>query len=444
MEPRHEIGEAIADRYRIASILGHGGSGITYAAEDRETGKRVALKELSLRRLTDWKALELFEREARVLSQLNHPGIPAYLDYFQVDEERDRSFYLVQEIAAGESLAALVESGWRASEGEVRLLAGQILEILSYLHGLTPPVIHRDIKPQNIIRRDDGRLFLVDFGAVQHTYRQTFARGSTVVGTYGYMAPEQFLGQAVPATDLYGLGATLLFVLARTSPADMPQHRLKIDFRSRLDISADLADWLEMMLEPMVEDRFATAKEAIAVLKGDREIVRPQAATLQQPAGSRVVLKKTTEYLTVEIPPAGLREDNVFLTVFALIWNAFIFFWTSSAIGSGAPLIFSLFSIPFWLVGASIVCGLLFRIAGRTRLEMNREYFRLRWALLGISCQIEGNTQKLDRVQLGQNSTENGESTVVALVEGRRVHRFGSALTLAEKEWLVAELYQVG
>lgn len=441
MEKLHEIGEVIATRYRIESILGQGGNGITYAAEDQKTGKQVALKALSLRRLTDWKALELFEREARVLSHLNHPKIPAYLDYFQVDEKGERYFYLIQEIAPGKSLAALVESGWRATETEVRLIAAQILEILCYLHGLTPPVIHRDIKPQNIIRRADGQVFLVDFGSVKDTYRSTSVGGSTVVGTYGYMAPEQFLGQAVPATDLYGLGATLLFVLTHTSPANMPQHRLKINFRSLVNISADFRKWLEMMLNPIVEERFATAREALAVLRGEREIVYLHKTINRQPPGSRVVLKKTAESLTVEIPPLGWRGNNLFLTVFTITWNVFIYHWTSTAISLNAPLIFCLFSAPFWFVGVQLTCKVLFRIFGYTHLQITPENFRLRWLLLGISREVEGNTENLESVQVSQDTSGDDSSEIFCLlVERNRIHRFGSALTKAEKEWLVTEL----
>lgn len=267
MELLHKSGEIVAQRYRIVNTLGQGGSGTTYKAEDLQSGQRVALKVLSLRQMADWKAIELFEREARVLAQLNHPAIARYLDYFHVDTPQDRSFYIAQQLAPGQSLAMLVQKGWRASQEEVRYIAIQILDILVYLHELTPPVIHRDIKPQNIIRQENGRVFLVDFGAVQDTYYNTFMRGSTVVGTYGYMAPEQFRGQAVPATDLYGLGATLLFLLTHRSPADLPTDELKIDFRSRVQIPEAFADWLEKMLEPDVEDRFGSAKEALTVLR---------------------------------------------------------------------------------------------------------------------------------------------------------------------------------
>ena len=270
MELLHESGEVIAERYRILDALGQGGSGTTYLVEDLKTSQQVALKGLSLHRMTEWKMMELFEREARILSGLNHSAIPSYLDYFQLDTPTERYFYIAQQLAEGKSLAAWVESGWHATEEEVRRIAIQILEILVYLHSQSTPVIHRDIKPQNIIRREDGQVFLVDFGAVQDTYYNTFMRGSTVVGTYGYMAPEQFRGQAVPATDLYGLGATLLFLLTHRSPADLPTDRLKIDFRDRVQLASDFAEWLEKMLEPDTENRFPSAKAALAMLRGTR------------------------------------------------------------------------------------------------------------------------------------------------------------------------------
>ncbi len=222
MRSPHQPDNIIAQKYRIINILGEGGSGITYLAENLQNNKTVALKALSLHRMTDWKAMELFEREAKILAQLNHRAIPDYLEYFDVDTDGEKHFYIAQQLAPGDSLAKLVENNWRTNEQQIKNIAKQILEILIYLHSLTPPVTHRDIKPQNIIY-DNEKVFLVDFGAVQDTYYNTFMRGSTVVGTYGYMAPEQFRGQAVPATDLYGLGATLLFLLTHRSPQIFPR-----------------------------------------------------------------------------------------------------------------------------------------------------------------------------------------------------------------------------
>jgi len=268
----------LVNHYQIKNLLGEGGSSTTYEAIDLKTNQRVALKALSLQKMNDWKVLELFEREANVLSKLNHPGIPRYLDYFYVDTPDNRCFYIVQELAQGQSLASLVESGWHASEPEIQRIATQILEILVYLHSQTPPVIHRDIKPENIVfkspidshKEKDWAVCLVDFGAVQNTYYNTLMRGSTVVGTYGYMAPEQFLGQAVPATDLYGLGATLLYLLTHRSPAELPTNILEKDFRSQIQISAAFADWLEEAIAPDLENRFESAQEAVESLRSPR------------------------------------------------------------------------------------------------------------------------------------------------------------------------------
>ena len=154
------------------------------------------------------------------------------------------------------------------------------MEILVALHSQTPPVIHRDIKPENIVlkspinshKQKGWAVCLVDFGAVQNTYYNTLMRASTVVGTSGYMAPEQFLGPAVPATDLYGLGATLLYLLTHRSPAELPTNRLKIDFRSQIQISAAFADWLEKMLAPDLENRLS-AKAALELLPSPRMVI---------------------------------------------------------------------------------------------------------------------------------------------------------------------------
>ena len=263
MPTEHQSGEIIHQRYKITHILGKGGVGITYSAVDLETDSTAAIKAVSLRQLDDWKQIELFEREASVLAKLDHPNIPKYLDYFDVETDKDKVFYIMQQQAPGKSLFQLVESGWRTTEAEVKQIAEQVLSILIYLHAQDPPVIHRDIKPHNLIRSDEGKIFLVDFGAVQNTYYDTLMQGSTVVGTYGYMAPEQFRGKAVPATDLYSLGATILYLLTHRSPAELPQNTLKLDFKSQVNISESFVDWLEKILEPDPEDRFNSAKQAL-------------------------------------------------------------------------------------------------------------------------------------------------------------------------------------
>ena len=104
MELLHQSGEVINQKYRILNILGQGGIGTTYLAEDLENNKNLALKVLSLRRINDWKKIELFERESQILAQLNHLAIPRYLDYFKIETERDKCFYHAQQLAPSQSL----------------------------------------------------------------------------------------------------------------------------------------------------------------------------------------------------------------------------------------------------------------------------------------------------------------------------------------------------
>jgi serine/threonine protein kinase len=443
----HQPEEIIKDRYRILNPLGKGGIATTYAAHDLEMRQEVAIKVLSLRRLKDWKSLELFEREGKVLSQLNHPGIPKYLDYFQLDTEDDRRFYIVQEIALGQSLQDWVESGWRPTEIEVRDLAQKLLEILVYLHQISPPVIHRDIKPPNIIRQSDGNILLIDFGAVQDTYRHTMTSGSTIVGTYGYMAPEQFRGQAEPATDLYGLGATLLFVLTHKTPADFPENRLKIDFRSSVNISPGLADWLERLLEPLVEDRFTSAQEALAVLqskkamlKAKKERVPARSSDRHQLAGSRVSLKITPGNLELKIPFSGWKLPSLYLISIITILNIsclpFIFFAAIQA-----PVIFVfLFLLVFLEI--QFLGNFLLNQFGQVSLEFHESQFELKWNFLGIQRKIQGNIHHISSVQVFPTLVSiQGYSIITCALKTRfNTYRFGSGLTQAEREWIAMEI----
>jgi hypothetical protein len=452
MHPEQAIGTLIQARYKIQQVLGQGGSGVTYAAEDCFTGRIVALKELSLKGLSDWKKLELFEREAQVLKGLDHPAIPDYLDYFQVDTLDNRYFYIAQELAEGDSLAALVAAGERFEEAEVRRIARAVLETLTYLHGLNPPIIHRDIKPQNIIRREDGQIFVVDFGAVQTVYRDTVAFGSTVVGTYGYMAPEQFRGQAYPTTDLYGLGATLLNLLTHQSPGDLPQTRLKIQFREAVTVSDTFADWLEGLVEPLVEDRFESA--AIALMALDRpqprasgNLTRREALQIRRrtrPSNSQVILERgPRQRLRLEIPPQGLRGQVLGMFVFALVWNGFLVFWTGGALLAALDgnWFFPLFSIPFWAVGMGMAAVAAHGAGSRTQLTAEGDRLTLRRKFLRWEQVLSGSVRDLDGVELRTAYSQNNRPVhTITLLVGTEAFKFGTMLSPAEKHWLVAEL----
>lgn len=216
------------DRYvELARSDAHSGKGrgARHPGDARgPTSGLVAIKCFRIGRAKQWKDVELAEREARTLASLDHPRLPRYIEHF----EEDGTLYLVMEKVEGESVAALRrERTWSADE--VTRMLENIADALRYLHGRSPPIVHRDIKPGNILRRRDGSYALVDFGAVRDRLKP--AGGSTVVGTFGYMAPEQFQGRASPKSDVYGLGVTALAMLTGCEPEDLPHEGLGIDVR---------------------------------------------------------------------------------------------------------------------------------------------------------------------------------------------------------------------
>ncbi len=255
-----ELPQAIGD-YRVVERLAEGAYGQLYLAES-EAGAKVAVKRLKIDTLLDEKSLELFEREMRVLQSLSHRSIPSFIDS---GVDADGLPYFVQRHVAGDNLETAVRGGTRFDNEGAKRLARDLLHALDYLHGLHPPVIHRDIKPANIVLSKQGPV-LVDFGAVSVVVTAQGSGGGTVVGTFGYMAPEVLKGQASPASDLYSLGATLLFAFSGREPEDFPQERLEIRFRDEVTLPPRLADLIEALLQPAVEDRPSSAKEALALL----------------------------------------------------------------------------------------------------------------------------------------------------------------------------------
>ncbi|MEH2033803.1 MAG: serine/threonine-protein kinase [Nostoc sp.] len=261
--------QILQDRYQIQRQLGNNGIRQTWQALDLQASDGensiVVVKLLAFGGTVQWDDLKLFEREAQILKQLNHPRIPRYIDYFCIDD-RTLWFTLIQEYIPGESLKDKLALGKRFSEKQARKIAVEVLNILTYLHELNPGVLHRDIKPSNLIWGEDNRIYLVDFGAVQDKAARegvTF----TVVGTYGYAPMEQFGGRAVPASDLYALGATLIHLLTGTSPSDLPQQDLRLQFTDRVNLSPNFVNWLQKLIEPAPEQRFTSANQAINALK---------------------------------------------------------------------------------------------------------------------------------------------------------------------------------
>lgn len=209
-------GAALSDgRFQVQGQLGVGGQGTAYLAIDTHENTSVVLKEFILPVYVDVtvrrQALERFENEARILKHLDHDQIVKLIDFF-VEDHRS---YLVLEHIEGKSLKQVVEERGPMPDEEVADLTRQMCVILTYLHGLVPPVVHRDFTPDNLILRNDGKLKLVDFNVAQQT--DSTATG-TVVGKHAYLPPEQFRGTPVPQSDLYALGATLHFLLTGSDP----------------------------------------------------------------------------------------------------------------------------------------------------------------------------------------------------------------------------------
>ncbi len=236
-------------RYVVTRRLGEGSQGLTFEAVDKREGRLVAVKRFDVRGAKTWKDVELAEREARVLASLSHPRLPAYIEHF----EEDGHLYLVMEKVEGRSLSERQHAGERLTEDEVLHLLRDADAALAYLHD--KGVIHRDLKPGNVIQKKDGSFAFVDFGSVRDRFRAE--GGSTVVGTFGFMAPEQFQGRALPGSDVYAVAATCLTMLTGKQPEDLPHKGLAIDVRGALGrtVSEPLVAALSRMLDPDPEVR---------------------------------------------------------------------------------------------------------------------------------------------------------------------------------------------
>ncbi|MEZ4382619.1 MAG: serine/threonine-protein kinase [Nannocystaceae bacterium] len=273
--------DAASGRYVAERELGRGASGVAYLCRRESDGARFVLKELRLAMIEEWKSLELFEREVATLRSLDHPGIPGYVDAV-LDRDNGR-FALVQEHVEGRTLADLIDAGESLSiEAFTAYLRGA-LEVLVYLHGRVPPVIHRDLQPRNLMVAGD-RLYVIDFGAV--CLASTESTTVTVVGSFGYMAPEQQRGRATPASDLFALGMTFVALAARRDPAQLPADPQsgQVDPRGLLAIPTPLQELLLAMIEPGLGKRLGRASEALARLDA---ATRPAPLAAREPAAAR-------------------------------------------------------------------------------------------------------------------------------------------------------------
>lgn len=258
----------LRDRYRVMQTLGQGGFGATFLALDEclPGQPNCVIKQLrptaTAPQVLDM-ARELFKREAETLGRIgNHPQVPRLLDYFEANQE----FYLVQEYVSGSTLQQIVKKDGQFAEHGVKQFLSEILPVLEYIHNNR--VIHRDIKPANIIRRaQDLKLVLIDFGAVKYQQpahsaaSEQTAFTSYAIGTPGFAPPEQMAMRPVPASDIYALGVTCLYLLTGKSPKDMDYDPTtgELLWQKYVHVSDHFTKVLKKMLEVSVKNRYQKA-----------------------------------------------------------------------------------------------------------------------------------------------------------------------------------------
>jgi hypothetical protein len=353
---------------------------------------------------------------------LNHPSIPSYVDHFEIDAEDDVRYVLVQRLARGRNLQQRLETDkWRPTEAQVIGVLTSLLETLAYASSLRPPVIHRDVKPANVVMDPDtGAVSLVDFGATAAAAMDSDGGGnfgSTIVGTLGFMAPEQLIGGTSPKTDQYGVGATVLYLLSGRAPSGFKTERLKINFDDVYIEDARLRAVLERLLEPSPEDRFDTPRDAIealttsetnrgggAMISGrnfrrtasaassyemEQMAMRERAMAQQQqlmqpiaPRGAKKPKNMTTtvtrgeKSITIAIPASGANGDVLYKAFFGVTWTGITALWTAGVLASGAWLM-AAFSLPFWKVGADLTGEVVRNFVAEGNVFIDEKNFRV-------------------------------------------------------------------
>ncbi|MFN6440555.1 MAG: protein kinase domain-containing protein [Nostoc sp. DedSLP01] len=292
------VGTVLQNRYRIIQILGQGGFGRTYLAEDqRRFNELCAIKELvsTATETSAWeKAQELFHREAAILYQIEHPQVPKFRERF----EQDQRLFLVEDYVAGQTYRTLLTEkqavGQTFTQAEVLALIESLLPVLEHIH--SRGIIHRDISPENIILRDsDGKPVLIDFGVVKELATRLQSPDSlmpvTSVGKIGYSPSEQMqTGGAYPSSDLYALAVTAVVLLTGKEPRDLfDENQLTWNWQRWVQVNPGFAQVLNRMLNHIPSDRYQTAADVSQALQFLQQpsTPRPEVSNLQTIAVGR-------------------------------------------------------------------------------------------------------------------------------------------------------------
>jgi serine/threonine protein kinase len=441
-----ELGTILVNRYHILNQLSKKAGRRTFLAKDLQSQNLVIVKILRFDADFEWDDHKLFDREALTLKNLNHPAIPKYLDYFDVEEPSTRGFALVQTYIDAPSLETVVKDGRKFSEAEVIELADRMLTILDYLHQQLPPVIHRDIKPSNILLGNRsgnsiGDIYLVDFGSVQ-TAASTDGSTITIVGSDGYIPLEQFSGQTITASDLYSLGMTIVYLLTGIPPTELAKVNGQIKFNA--EISSQFYRWLEKMTYPFLDKRFDSANLAQTALRSEDGSYG--SFTALKPANTKVRLSRDREKIEIVFPDSSDFPWPVLIFLLLIFvpfqyWNLFVIL-----IFVGSFLIIS-DQINFKRYPNNIILvnrGQKILLAGKC----SKNTQKIKWGKLSINvdcCYLKYNPgYKFDKIlSIEGTSLQDAEVTVkpeLSIMHGLGQYSFGDALSQDELLWLGEEL----
>ena len=296
-------GSLVGERYRILETIGGGAMAQVYKAEDEREGGVCAVKVLCERAPEERGSPTLFMdtaiREAGFLKTLAHPCLPRFLDFFRAEDR----LYLVMEFVEGQNLKHFLYDNEQSSL-DIALIVEwgiQICDVLTYLHEQNPPVVFRDLKPSNLIRRPNNEICLVDFGIARYD-RSNNASDTVVLGSPGYAPPEQYgQGHTTPKSDIYALGATLHHLLTGRDPSLSP---FKWPALRTLNPIVPIA--LENLVMKCLQlDAARRPDSAAAVAKGLRELKR----MLDEVGGDAGALSGTGDLRRSTVPPPR-RPDS--------------------------------------------------------------------------------------------------------------------------------------
>ncbi|MEM7112144.1 MAG: protein kinase [Chloroflexota bacterium] len=257
----------LQDRYLIVEKVGQGGQGAVYKAVDTDTKQILAIKEMSIAEFTNpqerAEAVQRFTQEAKLLRGLRHPNLPFVVDQFTTGERH----YLAMEYVEGKTLQELLESQGRAfAEEELLPWAHQLCDVLAYLHQQKPPIIFRDLKPDNIMLTESGQIKLIDFG-IARIFKPGKRKDTIALGTQGFAAPEQFgKGQTEVRSDVYALGVTLLCLLTGQDPPVYPPFHSPKEMG--IDVSEDTDKLIRKATTLDIRERWSTMQLMQAQLPG--------------------------------------------------------------------------------------------------------------------------------------------------------------------------------